>query len=146
MTLNVLNLIPDQSNYTLQMPTGVLSAQLDGGAPRTRADILGMYIPVTVQWSGDFTLYSYLQQAYRFCEVNGGAHFMIYLILDTGFVVQREAMWVHGSLKMISNQGDQYVVGANILVAPDLTLDSTWPADTHYQDVLTDELGDLLGT
>jgi hypothetical protein len=147
MTLNKLVLLPDQESYQIQMPTGILEAQLDGGAPRTRADIIGNWITVNVQWTGDAQVLGYLQQAYRYCEANGGAHFLIDLILDNGLLSEREAMFGHGSFKLVSTRGDQYVVGATLRVAPDLVADATWPDPSDYQSaILADEFGDYLGT
>jgi hypothetical protein len=147
VTLNKLSLRPDQAGYAISMPTGVLMAQLDGGAPRTRRDVIGAWIPVQVQWSGDAQVLSYIQQALRYCEVNGGAHFLIDLIIDSGLISEREAMFVPGTLKLGGVEGNNNVLTAQLMVAPDLLADNTWPVDVDFQDgLLAAEDGELLGT
>jgi hypothetical protein len=147
MTLPKLSLAPSQESYTFTMPTGVLEANLDGGPPRTRLDVVGQYIPVTCQWDADSNVLQYLQQAYRYCEANGGAHFLIDLVVDQGTLTEREAMFMPGTAKLQSVQGNAYIWGAVLLVAPLTGLDVTWPPDTDYQSaILAAEDGDLLGT
>lgn len=136
MTLNVLNLIPDQEGYSLTMSTGVIVSQLDGGAPRSRVDILGAWTGMAVQWTVDNDGYEYLQQAFRYCEVNGGAHFLMYLYLSHGVLDQHEVMFVPGTFGLASQKGRQFVVRAQILVKPSTGDDNTWPPPSTYQSIL----------
>lgn len=142
MTLPVLNLRPDQTNYALTMSSSTLVAQVDGGAPRSRADVLNPWTTMTVQWTTDNDGYEYLQQAYRYTEANGGAHFMLDLFLSHGNITTQECMFVPGTFALTSQQGEQFVVTANIYVAPSIGDDATWPPDSDYQSgLLVDDDG-----
>ncbi len=147
MTLPKLKLAPAAASYVFTMPTGLLQAELDGGPPRTRLDMTGGWIMVSCQWEGDSSVLKYLQQTYRYYEANGGAHFLVDMVIDEGELIEREATYVKGSAHLVSVQGLLYTWGANLLVAPIQGADIDWPEDIDYQSALiSTEDGDLLGT
>jgi len=142
MTLPKLNLRPDQGGYAVDMGTALITNQLDGGPPRTRVDVLGQWEHMTVQWTTNLKGYAYLQQCHRYCEANGGAHFLLDLLLNQGVITPDvECMFVPGTFKLKSTQGLMAVVAAEIWVAPQIGDDATWPVDSDFQDALLTEGG-----
>lgn len=118
MTVPTLTLVPDQAGYSLDSPVDVLTAILDGGAPRFRLDKIGSWHRVNVQWTCDGSDYDYLQQAYRYLTYNGNVMFEMDLILFTQTLTRVNAVFVPGSLKLAGVAGSSYVVTAVIWVEP----------------------------
>lgn len=148
MTLNKLDMRVDQDGYTVTFPTALAQAQLDGGAPRTRLDILNQWITVSVQWSTGPLGYKYLKQVQRYVEIGdgagnggGGAQFTIDLIIDHDYIEEYTATFVPASMDLTNQTGDLYIVTAQLWVQPKVGVDASWPDMTEYQSALLDEDG-----
>jgi len=148
VTIPKLDLRVDQNGYSVTMPTALVQASLDGGAPRTRLDILGQWITVGVQWTTGPLGYKYLKQVQRYVELGdsagnggGGAHFTIDLIIDHDYIEEYEATFVPGTFNLNNQSGDLYVVTASLWVMPKVGVDGSWPTLEEYQSVLLDEGG-----
>lgn len=134
--MNKLEISPDQSasgTYDWTPATGVLIAPLYGGAPRSRANILGGWGTINVQWTTTPEGYQYLADALQFCEENGGYHFLVDLITSQSIVRETEAMLVPGTWKLTSFVGMTFVVSAQLYTAPLATAPATWPSVTSFQ-------------
>lgn len=118
MTLSKLNLLPDNSSYSVTDGKEVVSVQLDGGAGRYRRDILGASSAVSVQWVCDRTEYRYLRTFYSALVGKGAIPFLIDLILDDPLPVEHKAYFVPGSMVLTGQMGMSYYVSANLEVEP----------------------------
>jgi hypothetical protein len=114
---DAITLLPDSSGYSGANSSPVVSTKLDGGAPRIRATQLGAVSQVNVQWTTDSPNFEYLQALYR-ANGYGAKRILAKLILDTSqpqfYVVTVEP----GSWRLISQQGQTYVLGATLNVVP----------------------------
>jgi hypothetical protein len=128
MSLPSLELSPDSSGYTI--PTfgeTNIATELDGGAPRIRADKQGAVSTIAVQWSCSKHNYDYLMAFYRTAINNGADPFELDLILDTATPDTYVAQFVPGTLQLSSQEGLTYVVQAQLYVLhdpPDGTTDA----------------------
>jgi hypothetical protein len=129
MTLPVLGLPPDQSNYSAAPLPSTVSTQLDGGASRFRADKLGAAIIVTVQWTMNRTNYEYLMAFFRKAINYGADPFTIGLYIDSGAVQDYTCHILPGTLQLSSQQGQTWVVQATLEAIPDVSYASD-DADT----------------
>lgn len=143
--MNKCVISPDQTGYSVSMPTGVLVAQVAGGSPRSRLDTISNWGKVAVQWTTSADGYEYLQQLNRWAEANGGGHFLIDLILNRADLTEVEAMIEPGTLTLNTQDGGVYVVAASLLVnVPTDT--STFPIDpgTLQNGALLQDSGDYI--
>lgn len=151
MTIPKLDLRVDQGGYSVTFPTALAQAQLDGGAPRTRLDILNQWVTVGVQWTTGPLGYKYLKQIQRYVEIGdgagnggGGAQFTIDLIIDHDYIEEYTATFVPGSFVLTNQTGDLYIITAQLWVQPKVGVDATWPSLEEYQSALLDEGGGAL--
>lgn len=145
--MNKLELVPEQTGFDLTPATGVLIAPLDGGAPRSRKDIVGGWATVSVQWNATASGYEYLKDVYDYCEMNGGYHFLIDLPFQHSAVDECEAMFVPGSWKFTQQQGNMYTVTASLYVNPPVTAPPTWPSiSDQQQGIITTDDGEPITT
>lgn len=130
MTLPVLSLPPDQSNYAFVYGHTNIATKLDGGASRVRADVLGGAHTVTVQWTCTKKGYEYLLAFYRQAISRGSLPFTISLMADDGNMVALTAIFLPDTFGLTSQAGQQWVVGAQLEVTSDPTLNDTADAAT----------------
>jgi hypothetical protein len=109
-----LILEPVQAGYATQPPTEVLRQQLDGGAGRYRADIIGGASIVNVAWVLDEGQYQYLWAFFRAKTARGSSSFLIDLVLEETEMTERTAHFLPGTLKLDSKQGEVYFASAQI--------------------------------
>lgn len=109
---------PDSSSYAAQRGAEVLAVQLDGGASRIRADILGASYLVSVQWIVDPAGYDYLNAFFRTATTRGSASFTIDLVLDNSTLSEYSAIFTPSTFKLASQVGLSYTVTAQLEVIP----------------------------
>jgi len=114
----VLAIPPDQSGYKAKYGKTVVSAQLDGGAGRYRADQLGASFTVDVKWTVNLTNFNYLSAFYRRAVAFGSLPFTIALMIDNGSMNNYQAYFVPDTFQLASQTGLQYVISATIEVMP----------------------------
>lgn len=147
MPLNKIEMRPSRESYTLTMSSGVVAQQVDGGPPRSRVDVLNPWSPMTVQWTNcTQDEYEYLQQAFRFTEVNGGAHFLLDLFMSHSVLDEHECMFQPGTFALVDQNGLTFTVKADIWVAPSLGDDNTWPVVGDFPSIITDDDGEPITT
>jgi hypothetical protein len=150
VTIPKLDLRVDQEGYSVTFPTALVQAQLDGGRPRTRLDILGQCYKVSVQWTRGPLGYKYLKQIQRYVELGtpsaggGGAYFTIDLIIEHEFIEEYTATFVPETFNLNNQSGDLYVVQADLWVLPKTGVDASWPSLEEYESALLDEGGGAL--
>lgn len=117
----VLALPPDSQGFSDQPNDGIVEIQLDGGAPRQRADKLGNLDVVSVRWSVGPNGYNYLRAFYRSVmqPPNGPAPFILKMPIDKADAnEEHQCMFQANSFKLASQQGLQWVVQATLYVLP----------------------------
>ncbi len=129
MALTKLTIPPDQSGYSVTDGNEVISVKLDGGASRFRRDVLNAASRVTVQWSVTPDNFRYLRAFYRSVTAQGSTPFLIDLLLDEPELTEHQAYFIPGTMRLQSQRGLQYVVAAELEVAPDLP-------DSEYDAIL----------
>ncbi|QZA70462.1 minor tail protein [Erwinia phage AH03] len=132
--MDKISIPPDQSGYTVANGTGVKSTLLDGGLGRYRLDILNASSTVSCAWTVNRSEYDYLMAFFRVNEKNGGAAFLIDLILDTHLPEERTARLIPASWGLTQQAGTGYTVGCQLEV-------EAIPSDEDYDQSLVDVIG-----
>ena len=118
MSLNKLNLAPDQAGYAVTDGVEVASTQLDGGAGRYRKDIVSASALVQVQWRINPIEFRYLKSFYNLLTSKGSDAFIIDLYLDSEELTTHECHFVPGSFRLVGQQGKQFTVSARLEAKP----------------------------
>lgn len=119
---------PDQAGYSVAVGDEIVSTKLDGGASRTRLDILNAVSTVSCSWTVGPSDYAYLRKFIAVNVVKGGEPFLIDLILDSPFPTQYRAKFVANSWSLQSQKGHTYTVSAQLEIEAadqDLEYDET---------------------
>jgi hypothetical protein len=109
---------PSQAGYSAQPGNEAIAVQLDGGAPRVRADQLGGAYLITVQWTIGPEDFDYLMAFYRTGTKKASLPFTIDLLLDSAEITEYTAYIVPGSWKFSGKQGLTYTIDAQLTVLP----------------------------
>lgn len=109
---------PDTNAYTVKPGTTVVQTQLDGGAPRTRADFDGAAEIVTVQWTVGKDGFEYLRAFYRTATGKGALPFTADLQIEAGAADTYTCYFQQDSFQLASVSGLTYVITATLLVLP----------------------------
>lgn len=117
MSLQKLNLAPNERSYTARESITAITTKLGGGASRQRRDYLNQPAYVAVEWSCDPEEYLYLQTFFRVHEY-GGLAFHMDLILHTADLTTHECRFVPDKFKLVRKEGDLFIVRAELEVVP----------------------------
>lgn len=131
--MHKLKYCPLQSGYTAQIGDGVVSQELDGGAPRFRRALKSTYHAVNVQWVVKETGYQYLMAFYRVWARNPSQRFLAKLCVDNATVEDYQC-YFSGPPSLSSKEANIYTVTASLRVKP-------LSVDKNMDDVLV-EVGD----
>lgn len=112
----LLSFVPEQSGYVATHPNQVVSIELDGGAPRLRADTVGANSHVEVSWLLDRADYTTLMKFFRQSTSRGALPFRLDLVTDLFQVARHRATIVPGSLRTSEAAGLTYRVTATLRV------------------------------
>lgn len=107
----------NQSGYSAQIGDGVISQELDGGAPRFRRALKGSYHSASVQWVVGKKGYQYLMAFYRVWARNPNQRFLAKLCID-GPEVEEYQCYFSGSPKLSGKDGNTYTVTTELRVKP----------------------------
>ena len=111
-----LLILPDSESYSFTDPEETVMIQLDGGAPRTRADVLNGSYTLQAQWTLDQANYDYFRSFYKVVLFQDAGNFLCDLITDDPNPVEHSCIFVPGSLTLVSQVGHKYVVSAKMMV------------------------------
>jgi hypothetical protein len=114
---------PNVDGYGHQQNAESLSAELDGGAPKVRRDIIGAAFLLDLSWVLDREGYTYARAFYRTATDHGSLPFTIDLIIEEDGLVEYEARFVPGSWKLSGQRGLSYSVTAQVWVSPPINPD-----------------------
>lgn len=106
-----------QSGYSAQIGDGVLSQELEGGAPRFRRSLKGTYHSASVRWVVKDAGYQYLMAFYRVWARNPNQRFLADLCIDNA-TVEPYQCYFSGSPRLDSKEGLIYTVSAELRVKP----------------------------
>jgi hypothetical protein len=119
MPLPKLWLQPVRDGYSVTPGKQNVVIQLDGGAPRVRADQLGANATVTINWILGQADYDYLLAFYRSQLSSGSLPFLIDLLFESSQPVEYTAQFINdGGPQLKSQSGLTYYVTATLSVAP----------------------------
>lgn len=113
-----LVILPDSDSYSFTDPEETVMIQLDGGAPRTRTDVLNGVYTLQAQWTLDQANYDYFRSFYKVVLFQDAGNFKCDLLTDTPDPVEHNCVFVPGSLSLVSQVGFKYVVSAKMMVTP----------------------------
>lgn len=108
---------PLQASYAPSMTDGVIATELDGGAPRTRLDILGGPHNVQATWVLRRDKFNIWLAYWRQWERSGGVYYEMDLLIDSGDLERYQATFVPGSTSWTEN-GDVFTISAGLWVLP----------------------------
>ncbi len=111
-----------QSGYSAKIGDGVISQELDGGAPRHRRALKGTYHTASIQWVVQKKGYQYLMAFYRVWARNPSQRFLARLCID-GPDVEDYQCYFSGTPTLSSKEANVYTVTAELRVKP-LNIDS----------------------
>ena len=131
--MHKLKYCPLQSGYTAQIGDGVISQELDGGAPRFRRALKSTYHAVNVQWVVKEAGYQYLMAFYRVWARNPSQRFLAKLCVDNSTIEDYQC-YFSGPPSLSSKEANIYTVTASLRVKP-------LSVDKNMDDVLV-EVGD----
>ena len=115
--MHKLKYCPLQSGYTAQIGDGVISQELDGGAPRFRRALKSTYHTVNVQWVVKEAGYQYLMAFYRVWARNPSQRFLAKLCVDNATVEDYQC-YFSGPPSLTSKEANIYTVSATLRVKP----------------------------
>lgn len=118
MALPKLLLTPQRDNYSWTPGVTNIYVELDGGAPRVRADKIGANATVSVSWILSNADYNYLMAFYRTAVGAGSLPFTIDLIYDTAELVEYEARFIENGPKLTGESGQIFFVSAQLSITP----------------------------
>lgn len=109
---------PLQSGYSVRETAGeFLQTTLDGGAPRTRRNIVGAWKAVDCLWIFNSQELAVFEEKYQYFIITGGRPFEIPLVLN-GPVETRTAVFVPETKRISDPRGRHYTVSVTLLVKP----------------------------
>lgn len=116
--MNTLMYCSTQEGYSASLKSGVISQELDGGAPRYRRGLKNGYHTVNVQWKVFDVGFQYLDAFYNvWCETPG-QRFNASLRVNGPEFKTYECYFVEESFQLSSMQGPVYTVTAQLRVKP----------------------------
>lgn len=113
-----LLVLPDSESYSFTDPEESIMIQLEGGAPRTRTDILNGAYTLQAQWTLDQANYDYFRSFYKVVLLQDAGNFVCDLVTDDPLPVEHACIFVPGSLALVTQVGYKYVVSAKMMVTP----------------------------
>ena len=117
--LYTLGLPVDRQGFSVEEGDTNVAIQLNGGAPRVRADQLGAVKTVHCQWILNQNDYDYLEAFYRTATNFGANPFNISLIgIDSSTAAIYVAWFVPQTKRLVSQSGLTYVISADLWVLP----------------------------
>jgi hypothetical protein len=118
--LPYLSLQPESDGYGVVEGNTNVAVQLDGGAPRIRADQQGAAKTLTVQWTLNPSQFDFLMAFYRKAINNGSDPFYMQLVgIDNAELTPYQVQIIPASFTPIKSQsGLAYIVGARLYVLP----------------------------
>jgi hypothetical protein len=128
-----LLLRPERSGYSVTPGEEVLRVKLDGGASRTRLDIIGAAHTVNVSWRCSELAYRYLMAFYRKHKANA---FEIDLILDEPEYKTYEAKF-NAPVQLDSQYGLTYICSTSLEIVKPYNEDEAADDDNIIQDFET---------
>lgn len=130
--LPFLNALPDSNGYRIIDGNEIVnSGPLEGGASRSRADVIGAAATCDVQWTCGPTRYTYIRAFFRTLH-KGADTFQINLIFEGALPELYTCKFVPATFGTVSQIGLTYVVGATLEVTP-LIIDPA--GDQSFVDV-----------
>lgn len=107
---------PAQAGYSAEFGDSTLRIKLDGGSGRYRAGVSGNSDTVTATWILKGDEYSAFMGFVRNQRRSGGVPFLIDLPLESHELVEYEANFVPGSVRLVSKNATIFIVSASIEV------------------------------
>ena len=115
--MHKLKYCPLQSGYTAQIGDGVISQELDGGAPRFRKALKGTYHTANVSWVVSEQGYQYLMAFYRVWARHPSQRFLARLCIDNAPVEDYEC-YFSSSPMLSGKEAKIFTVTAVLRVKP----------------------------
>jgi hypothetical protein len=116
--LDKLLLTPTQAGYGVTHAENTIATRLSGGLSKVRLDQVGGASSVNVSWTLTGHEYQYLMAFYRTTIQHGSLKFLCDLILGSAELQEHTCLFLPGTLTLSSQQGDAYVVRAQLEVEP----------------------------
>ncbi len=109
-----LTFIPEQAGYGVAHPNQVIAVELDGGAPRLRADRIRASGSVSAAWLLSAVEYTQFMQFIRDSTLRGALPFLVDLVTDDHLLARHRATLTPGSLRTSRVNGLTYEVTAEL--------------------------------
>lgn len=127
--MSKLLLTPSQSGYAVEDGAETLWAPLSGGPARFRRDFTGAAARVNANWNLPPDEFTYIRAFYRTATEMGSEPFDIDLIIDGFELLEYEARFIPGSMRITGANGTMTSVSAQMEVRPR-------PVDTESDEAI----------
>lgn len=114
MAVQEIKIKPSQSGYAVEFANNTISTKLDGGRSRFRLNQKNGVSLVNVEYDLNKSDYQYLWAFYRDSTQRGSLPFQSYLYLNSNELTLHVCKFVPGSVRLLSQSGDRFIVGATI--------------------------------
>lgn len=111
---DLLTFTPEQSGYGVSDPVQVISTELDGGAPRIRADRIRASGIISVSWMLDRGEYDLFKNFIIQNTLRGALPFLLDLVTDSYQLARHRCTIVPGTLRTTQVMGFMYRVSADL--------------------------------
>lgn len=112
--------VPAYDGYAAQDGLSIEETMLKGGAPRQRADVIGAWALVNVQWKLKPFRYEVLRAFFVTVSQGGAVPFLIDLKLDQATLAEYTARFKAGTFKLDGINGDAHFCSAQLWVEPQI--------------------------
>lgn len=106
--------VPENSSYTVNYDSGVISTKLRGGSARYRRDVLGTNAIINANWIFNPQEFKYAKAFYDYIALKGAVPFLIDLIVDDDVLTEHTAHFIPNSFKLTSQKGLAFFVSATL--------------------------------
>lgn len=138
---------PDETGYAVsENQDSILNADLDGGPPRTRRDVIGGGRIVTVQWSGQAKRWQSIRNFFIQNVALNCPQFYLGLIIASSEYESYLCNLIPGSIKTSTPVGQYWVIQATLEVAPLSSELSGWPSDGNSLVLFDDNFTGIPGS
>lgn len=117
MPLPRLEIVPDQTGYSVEEPSDTVRIATAGGSSANYRDMIGASSLVSITWICDPDEYEELVEFYKVTLKKGALPFLIDLVIDEPFPSEYEATFIPNTFTLSSVKGLTYTVTAQLEAA-----------------------------
>lgn len=119
MAIEEIKVLPEQGSYSVGFAKNTISTKLDGGRSRFRLTKKKGVSFIDVNYNLNQEDYQYFWAFFNNSTNKGASPFRSYLYMYSADLTLHLCRFVPGSVKLLSQRGNSFVVGARLEVSED---------------------------